>query len=54
MNIACAVFPGGYTEPCSDRQFDYYSYPTEKTVEKLRERGFRATYFSASESIKTK
>jgi len=47
MNIACAVFPGGYTEPVRDRQFDHYSYPTDKTVAMLANRGYRPTHFLA-------
>jgi hypothetical protein len=46
MNIACAVYPGGYTDPRRDRQFDYYSYPTDKTVEKLMEQGYEVTHFA--------
>lgn len=45
MNIACAVFPGGYTEFIPDRQFDYYSYPTEKTVTLLQSKGYQPTHF---------
>ncbi|HDS29545.1 MAG TPA: radical SAM protein [Firmicutes bacterium] len=40
MNIACAVYPGGYTRPTTERQFQHYSYPTEKTIESLKERGY--------------
>lgn len=46
MNIACAVYPGGYTMPRKDRQFDFYSYPTEKTVDMLKEQGYEVTHFS--------
>jgi 2-iminoacetate synthase len=45
MNLACAVFPGGYTERTPDRQFDYYSYPTEKTLGLLIDKGYKPTYF---------
>ncbi len=48
MNIACAVYPGGYTEPSRARQFDYYSYPTDKTLVMLTERGYRPTHFRLS------
>ena len=51
MNIACAVYPGGYTEPKGDRQFDYYSYPTNKTVERLRENGYEVTHYA--EAVRT-
>jgi 2-iminoacetate synthase len=46
MNIACAVYPGGYTDPRRDRQFDYYSYPTDKTVQRLMENGCEVTHFA--------
>jgi 2-iminoacetate synthase len=45
MNIACAIYPGGYTEPRPDRQFAHYSYPTGKTIKLLAERGHRVTHF---------
>ncbi len=46
MNIACAVFPGGYTEPKRERQFEHYSYPTDKTLSVLKERGYHPTHFA--------
>ncbi len=53
MNIACAVYPGGYTEPTHDRQFDFFSYPTDKTLSILREKGYQPTHFVTPEAIKT-
>jgi 2-iminoacetate synthase len=47
MNIACSVFPGGYTNPQRDGQFDVYNYPTEKTIKWLRENGFQPTYVNS-------
>ncbi len=52
MNIACAVYPGGYTEPTKDRQFDFYSFPTETTMAKLQEKGFEFTYFENPTAVK--
>jgi len=48
MNIACAVYPGGYTEPRTERQFDYFSYPTAKTLKALKKEGYEVTYFEDS------
>lgn len=45
MNIACSVFPGGYTERTEHRQFEYYSYPTDKTLDLLAQKGYRPTHF---------
>jgi len=45
MNIACAVFPGGYSSPRKDRQFDFYNYPTEITLERLKDEGYSTTHF---------
>ena len=45
MNVACAIFPGGYTEQTHDRQFEHYSYPTDKTLRLLREKGYRPSHF---------
>jgi 2-iminoacetate synthase len=51
MNIACAVYPGGYSEPKGDRQFDFYSYPTDKTVARLRDSGYEVSHFA--EAVRT-
>jgi len=45
MNLACAVYPGGYTEPTKERQFDFHSYPTERTLEQLKDRGYYPTHY---------
>jgi len=45
MNISCAVYPGGYTEPSDGRQFEFYNLPMGKTVEMLGKRGYEATHF---------
>ena len=51
MNIACAVYPGGYGVPRRERQFSHYSYPTEKTIEELKKRGYFITHFGAGSVI---
>ena len=51
MNIACAVYPGGYTEPKSERQFEHYSYPTDKTVKLIEERGHKLSHFVSHATI---
>jgi len=49
MNIACAVYPGGYTEPSKGKQFDYFNYPTDKTLGMLSERGYTSSHFCPPE-----
>ncbi|MCX6647095.1 MAG: hypothetical protein NTY09_12185 [bacterium] len=49
MNIACSVYPGGYTNPQRDGQFDVYNYPTEKTLKWLKENGFQPAYIRLGE-----
>ena len=44
MNIACSVYPGGYTNPQREGQFDVYNYPTEKTLDWLVDNGFQPTH----------
>ncbi len=51
MNIACAVYPGGYTHPSRERQFDHYSYPTEKTLARLAEKGYETTHYQKRDSV---
>jgi len=45
MNIACAIFPGAYTHPAKERQFDHYSYPTDKVISMLLEKGYKPIHF---------
>jgi len=52
MNIACAVYPGGYTHPSRERQFDHYSYPTEKTLALLAGKGYRPTHYENREAVR--
>ncbi|MFH1675909.1 MAG: radical SAM protein [bacterium] len=51
MNIACAIYPGGYGSPRRERQFSYYSYPTEKTVDELKDRGYIVTHYSGKPEV---
>jgi 2-iminoacetate synthase len=48
MNMACAVYPGGYTERTVDKQFEHYSYPAEKTLPLLSGKGYKPTHFRIS------
>jgi 2-iminoacetate synthase len=45
MNMACAIYPGGYTEHSDARQFEHYSYPTDKTLEMLIGKGYSPSHF---------
>ncbi len=50
-NIACSVYPGGYSDPCPDGQFDVYNYPTDKTLKRLIDAGHQPTHFVAHANI---
>jgi 2-iminoacetate synthase len=47
MNMACAIYPGGYTEHSDARQFEHYSFPTERTLEMLIGKGYSPSHFVA-------